>query len=299
MKNLDSKIEKKSVLIYGAGSIGVFLGTKLLEKGYDVMLYGRRKLKKLHDSILINGDLYKTPSRIYVLDPHKKYDYIFITTKLYHSSKALEELRDKSITADVLALIQNGLVDEESLKDLKSHPGFVTVSVFEGYHLIENQLRATNGGMGWQTENTKLGVKLRNLLESTGIHAITTTNLDAIRSEKMILVNAVGALSAIEKKTLGELITDPITRQIVDALIEESYAVLKDEHKIPTLSLVKKRFYSTVSQVKTHYSSMYQDVVSGRENEIEYLNGYIVKLGFKKGIPTPVNERIYRKLKAL
>jgi 2-dehydropantoate 2-reductase len=44
---------------------------------------------------------------------------------------------------------------------------------------------------------------------------------------------------------------------------------------------------------------VYQDVQSGRENEIEYLNGYIVRLGLKKGIPTPVNEEIYKKVKAL
>jgi len=290
---------KNEILIYGAGSIGIFLGAKLHEKGFNVTLFGRRKLKRLHDSILINGDLYKTPNRIYALEPHKKYDYIFITTKLYHSVEALKELRDKDISSTVLVLIQNGLVDDETLKDFRSYPGFITVSVFEGYHLIENQLLTTESGMGWQTENTPMGIKLKGLLESAGIHAVTVDNLDSIRSEKMILVNAVGALSAIEKKTLGELITEPVTRKVIDTLIDESYAVLTDEHKLPRLFLVKRRFYKTINQLKSHYSSMYQDVLSGRENEIEYLNGYIVRLGLKKGISTPVNEEIYKKLKAL
>ncbi len=115
----------------------------------------------------------------------------------------------------------------------------------------------------------------------------------------MILVNAVGALSAIEKKTLGELITEAKTKKTIDALINESYMVLKDEHKLPRLFWVKRRFYKTINQVKTHYSSMYQDVLSGRETEIEYLNGYVVRLGLKKGIQTPINDEIYKKLKAL
>ena len=290
---------KKEILIYGAGSIGIFLGVKLLEHGHHVTLFGRKKLKRLHDSILINGDLHKTPDRVYALEPHKKYDYIFITTKLYHSVEALKELQEKDVSADILVLIQNGLVDDETLKDFRSHPGFVTVSVFEGYHLIENQLLATKSGMGWQTENSPVGNRLQNLLESIGIHAVATDTLDAVRSEKMILVNAVGALSAIEKKTLGELITEPTTRKIVEVLIDEAYAVLKDEHVLPDLSSIKERFYKTIDQIKTHYSSMYQDVLSGRQTEIEYLNGYIVRLGLKKKIPTPMNQEIYRRLKGL
>lgn len=290
---------KRNILIYGAGSIGVFLGAKLLGHGHVVTLFGRRKLRRLHDSILINGDLYKTPERIYSLEPNKKYDYIFITTKLYHSFEVLKELQDRNISSDTLALIQNGLVDDETLKDFRSHPAFVTISVFEGYHLIENQLLATKSGMGWKTENSPTGIELQNLLESVGIHAVATEDLDSVRSEKMILVNAVGALSAIEKKTLGELISESSTRRVIESLIDESYEVLKDEHDLPDLNTIKMRFYKTIDQIKTHYSSMYQDVLSGRQTEIEYLNGYIVRLGLKKGIPTPVNEEVYRKLKSL
>lgn len=182
--------EKRSILICGAGSIGVFLGAKLLEAGNNVTLFGRKKLAKLHDSILING---------------------------------------------------------ETLKDFRAHPAFVTVSIFEGYHLLENQLLATKSGMGWQTESTPVGIRVKDLLESAGIHAVATSDL----------------------------------------------------HKLPRLFWVKRRFYKTIRQIATHYSSMYQDIQSGRPTEIEYLNGYIVRLGKQKGIPASVNEDIYRNLKSL
>lgn len=292
-------VEKKSVLICGAGSIGVFLGCKLFEAGHDVTLFGRKKLGKLHDAILINGVLHRMPRRIYELEPNKKYEYVFITTKLYNSAEVLKSVNDVHVEAGVLVLIQNGLVDEETLKDFRAHPAFVTVSIFEGYHLLDNQLLATKSGMGWQTEDTPVGVAVRDLLESAGIHSVATANLDSVRSEKMILVNALGALSAIEKKTLGELITDPQTKKTVETLINEAYAVLKDDHKLPSLFRVKRLFYKTIRQIATHYSSMYQDVQSGRPTEIEYLNGYIVRLGKQKGIPTPVNEEVYEKLKSM
>ncbi|HJK74304.1 MAG TPA: 2-dehydropantoate 2-reductase, partial [Methanocorpusculum sp.] len=40
------------------------------------------------------------------------------------------------------------------------------------------------------------------------------------------------------------------------------------------------------------YSSMYQDIVGGRLTEVDYINGAIVRLGEKHGIPTPVNRMI-------
>ena len=82
------------ILIYGAGSIGIFLGPSLFAKGHDVTLFGRRKLERLHDSILINGVLHETPPRIYTLPRDEKYDAIFVTTKLYDSEKALTQIRD-------------------------------------------------------------------------------------------------------------------------------------------------------------------------------------------------------------
>lgn len=297
MENIELK--KSRILIYGAGSIGVFLGATFFKQGYDVTLYGRRKLKRLHDSILINGILYKTPPRIYRLKDGSQYDVVFITTKLYDSTHALNDLKKKNISEDVLVLIQNGLVDEDFFKDFHSHPGFVTISVFEGYRLIENQLLATKSGIGWQTENSLAGQKVCGLLEESGVTCKATDDLDSIRAEKMILVCAVGALSAIEKKTVGELIAGNGTKKTIESIIDESYAVLRDNHKLPEIALLKKRFYKTISQIKTHYSSMYQDITSGRKTEIEHLNGYIVQLGIKKGIPTPVNEKIYRKIKSL
>ena len=51
------------ILILGAGSVGVYLGTKLYADGHDVTLLGREKLKKLHDTILINNQPHKVPKR--------------------------------------------------------------------------------------------------------------------------------------------------------------------------------------------------------------------------------------------
>jgi 2-dehydropantoate 2-reductase len=40
-------------------------------------------------------------------------------------------------------------------------------------------------------------------------------------------------------------------------------------------------------------SSTSQDIERGRPTEIEWLNGYIARMGPKLGIPTPVNHTLY------
>jgi 2-dehydropantoate 2-reductase len=54
--------------------------------------------------------------------------------------------------------------------------------------------------------------------------------------------------------------------------------------------------YATVrnlaSTMATQYSSTAQDLARGKKTEIDYLNGYVCRLGVKHGVPTPVNQTL-------
>ena len=282
------------ILVFGAGTIGTFLGAKLYAAGHDVTLYGRRKLTKIYDRVLINGIAFKVPPRIYSLE-QSRYDIIFVTTKLYDSQTAINELKLNHLEPQIIVFIQNGLVSEGFYGDLENHPGFLTISVFEGYRLIGNQLLATRTDLGWQTENNFTGLKVCKLLQSGNINCTVTSELPEIRAEKLMWNVALNALSAMERKAFGEIMADKNLHKVVDGLFEESYEVLKADYNLASLDLLKQRFYRQIKTVETHYSSTYQDVVSGRKTEIDFLNGLIIKLGRSKGIPTPLNQEIYCK----
>ncbi len=47
----------------------------------------------------------------------------------------------------------------------------------------------------------------------------------------------------------------------------------------------------------THKSSLYVDLINGKRLELEQLNGALVRLGAKYGVPTPINFTIYAALK--
>ena len=48
-----------------------------------------------------------------------------------------------------------------------------------------------------------------------------------------------------------------------------------------------------------NYSSMQQDLMKGRETEIDFLNGKIVEIGKKHGIQTPITETLVALIKFL
>jgi 2-dehydropantoate 2-reductase len=102
-------------------------------------------------------------------------------------------------------------------------------------------------------------------------------------------------LSAIKQKSFYELCSNPKTREIIDSLFNESYAVLFAY--IPLLGSreeLRIKFYDTVSSMR-HYSSTYQDAIASKRTEINFLNGLIIQLGKKFNIPTPKNVLIYKK----
>lgn len=145
---------KISILVFGAGSIGTFLGSKLFAVGYDVMLYGSRKLQNLKEQIFINNEVYKLPPRIYQLTANKRYDYIFVTTKMYDIQKALAEIIQSKVQSKIFAFVQNGMVEHNFYGQLKFHPGLVSISVFNGYNLKDNQISVRETTTGLIVENT-------------------------------------------------------------------------------------------------------------------------------------------------
>jgi 2-dehydropantoate 2-reductase len=284
------------ILVFGAGSIGIFLGTKLYNAGHNVNLYGRRKLQSLTDPILINGEIYKLPPRLYQLKSDD-YDVIFVTTKLYDIQKALQEIEQYNFNPQLIVFIQNGIVDPDFYGQFQTHPGLVTCSVFNGYNLSDNQLWVRESELGWQVENSSVGNKICKLFKTASINCNNTDDLANIRAKKLIVNSALNALSAIEKKTVGELIANQNTKEIVDGIIQESWEVLKNHYHLPNLDSLRESIYELIQKVSEHYTSMYQDLISKRKTEIEFLNGLIIKLGKAQKIPTPYNQQVYLRVK--
>ena len=101
----------------------------------------------------------------------------------------------------------------------------------------------------------------------------------------------VNLLSAIKKKTFFELYSELKTKNIMDKLFDESYEVLVKEYNLKPKEKLKELFYQIIKPMK-HYSSTYQDAISGRKTEVQFLNGLIIKLAKKHKLQAPTNQKL-------
>lgn len=286
-----------NILIYGSGAIGTYLGVQLTEAGHSVELYGRNKLQQLTDTVEINGETFSVPQRISAVPEEGDYDTIFCTTKMVDVPRVVQDLQEKRVTCSHIIFIQNGLAREGMYGELEKHPGFSRITVFQGYELKNSQIFAVRNEMGWQTEATDAGTYIANVLQEAGIGARTNPELDMVRSEKMLIVASASTLSALYKKKCGELHDDPDIRTEMEILLAEGYAVLSKEYSLPPFEDVKEKMYQTLRANKDSYTSMCQDILSGRQTEIDFANGIIIELGKKYGLATFEHELIYQKIK--
>lgn len=286
------------ILIFGAGSVGTCLGTQLYAANHDVLLYGRRKLKTLGAQLSINGTAYNLPPKLARLET-APYNLILVTTKLPGVPDAIKQIHRAQLSPQVIAFVQNGLVDSKIYGDFIHHPGFITLSLFNGYHLTSDRLQVQESQLGVQVENSSVGHKICDLFQSSGIYCQLASDMESIRARKLILNAALNSLSALERKTMAELVQDSQLRALIREIIQEGWAVLHSDYSLPSPKALMNQVYQTALQVPDHYSSTYQDVISGRPTEIDFLNGYIAKLGEQKGVPTPHNQKIVQQIKTL
>ncbi len=288
-------IPQKKILVYGAGSIGSYLAAKLFAKGHDVDVIGKQKAKDIGKYLYINEDKYEYPKVYEDLDSNKRYDYIFITSKYYDLKKNLETITNSGVRTDLIVLVQNTYIDNSWYINLIKNTPFIVVSVFEGFNLDGNKLKFIKTA-GWFLEDDMLSRDAYNLLKSCDVNVQLTDDIDIKRGEKTVFNSASNGFCAIYEKTLMELTNDKKILKEMQDLFDESYEVLSELIPMHSKRSLWNTFLSFVKNMD-HYSSTYQDVNKNKKTEMYFINGFIIELGRKMGIPTPKNIELVRKFR--
>lgn len=285
----------KKILICGAGSVGVYVGTMLNSRGHDVKLFGRRKLSRVGDKVLIDNKEFEVPERLFEIPKKEDYDFLFITTKLYDFEYMIKHIKKNKIRSSIVSAIQNGLVDTSKYSSILGKK-IIPVVVFSGLNLKENKLDINSTPVGWKTEKTIYGERISRLLLDAGIPCKPSGKFDSLRAEKTIVNCSLNALSAIENKTFKELFERKKTRERIFKIFDECYDILRGEYNLEKKEEMKKNMIKNWSRLN-HYSSTCQDIRSGRKTEVKYFNGYIAELGKKNNLLIKSNFDIIKDIK--
>ncbi len=136
------------------------------------------------------------------------------------------------------------------------------------------------------------------LLNGAGMVAeITSHPLHHIWAKLFVNVG-INALSAVHRRTNGQLLTSESIREQMQKAVMEAAAIARAKD-IPVVDDPVSATFKVCRTTRNNISSMLQDVMHQRPTEIDAINGAVVAAGEQLGIATPVNRELVRQIKVI
>jgi len=318
----------KKIHIIGSGAIGGFVGAHLTKrfgkKSIILVDSDEEHVKAIRDKRLRILDHGKKENQYQEVDVNivthdeikkENLESVIISTKSYSNDESLKGLRTE---VDMLVL-QNGYDERierfgNAVRGIEfgfackvQAPGAIFNAVKGRYVLGISEKEPNQRAMDWS-----------KLLNFAGIGNKTTNKLNGYLWSKLLINSALNPLTAIRDYSFKELMDDPKTRTMFTRLYREGYPIAKRQaeesgEKLGSFmgppGLVNYIFKHTrlsnvvLSQVAKKFgnveSSMLQDIRKGRQTEVDYINGEIIRLGKEYGIKTPFNAHVSSSVKKL
>jgi 2-dehydropantoate 2-reductase len=288
------------IVVFGAGAIGSIYAVKLAAR-HDVTVVARHEHVA---AIRANGlrltgceDVTRPLRAITELEPIEPGTLIVLTTKVNGNRAAAAAIADKAQDDTVILCVQNGLGGEDIVRGgvgrrclvlrAITHFGaiFLTPGVVEfkvaGYTLIEPGPRSD---------------EIAELLTASGLDGRISASIKTDIWRKLVINCVINPITAMIGSEVGG-IASPGLGPLKRLVFEECMAVARADGVMLDADFVE--MIDRVFAPSRNIASMRQDLLSGRETEIDHMNGAVAELGRRFGIACPVNAAMVSIIKAL
>ncbi len=230
-------------------------------------------------------------------------DYGIVATKSLHTMAAIEQTAHLFDEHSAVCSIQNGVGNEEILAQHVKY--VIRGTTFPAGHVIEpGQVGYDISGDTWigpfEPSHTPMRMveELAAAITKGGMNTLAMQDARGAQWAKLIFnasTNPVGALTGLHH---GAATFYEPTGELFNALIEEGIAVARAQgielHGDP-----RELVLQGAKAPGKHKASMLQDILAGRQTEVDFMNGAIVQWGEKVGVPTPLNKALWALVKGL
>ena len=307
--------------IYGAGSLGTVMGAYLSREGVQIDLINRNHahvdaLKKSGAHISGTVEMTVPVSALLPEDMTGRYDIIFLMTKQLNNRETVSFLKNYLAEDGVIVTLQNG-IPEDSVAEIIGPEHTIGVTVEWGATMTApgksvltsdpDSLSFHMGSMPGISENKIEEVK--ELLEKM-CPVVIENNLPGARWSKLLINATFSGLGTVMGGTFGDVAHDPEARNLAASCMKEvidvgraagvTFAPVQGKDLVSLFywsNPVKKAIAKLIMPIamKKHAAiepSMLQDLKKHKPCEIDAISGVVCEWGRKKGVPTPVSDRI-------
>jgi 2-dehydropantoate 2-reductase len=290
------------VLVLGTGAMGCFFAARLARSGTPVTLSGtwRQTLARAADpGITVEEDGAPWTARAAASHrdelPAAGFDLTLVLVKA-HQTAGVAGIAAKATTADgLIATFQNGWGNRETLQ--AAAPARVAAGItvtgiaMVGPAHVRGSYRRTVLGYDSGTEDRVR--RAAAVLDRAGLAIELSTAIDRDIWTKLAVNCALNPLSALRGLPNGVLVQDPEARETVVAAAREAAAVAGARGTPVNGDPAEVALQVAVTTARNR-SSMLQDLDRGAATEIDFINGAVCREGRRLGVPTPVNDRLWR-----
>jgi 2-dehydropantoate 2-reductase len=308
-------------VILGAGAIGIAVGGLLLRAGARVVFIGRqanvealsqgvRVKQESGEDFIVKGDAVTSARELAT----ESGDIIIITTKSQATTEVIADLSEVYERSAPVVCLQNGIRNEAiaARRFERVYAALVFLSAVQ----LRPELITMPKGRVIAIGNYPEGIdetarRICEDLARAGIDALASEHTMAMKWAKLI-ANLNNATHTIVDYWLERGRADVEMRDLMREVQEEGLRVLEaagiaveppagepSPIRIREMTEALRRQPRTegdplsLAEEKRTYPSMLQDIYLGRRShEAEFLNGEIIQLGRKIGMPTPYNSTL-------
>jgi 2-dehydropantoate 2-reductase len=315
------------IVVVGAGSIGCYLGGRLVAAGRNVTLLLREPLAQaiaahgLRASDLERNDETVPASSLKLATESEPAlagaDVVLVTVKCRHTREVAGQIARHVGKDAVVLTLQNGINNAAILRDALGPANRVVAGMIP-FNVVQTRKeeeaprfhRASSGTI--QIESGVPG--LRELLDAGASPIAERADIDAVLWSKL-LINLNNALNALCDLPLAQELADRRWRLLLSGQMREGMAVLRAAGiplariegihprlvtfslrlPDPVFGLAARRMLAVDPSAR---SSMWEDLKAQRPTEIDHLQGEIVSLADRHGVEAPLNRRVMQLIKA-
>lgn len=305
--------------IYGAGSIGCYVGGQLASAGAHIYFVGRARFR---DSIASNGLSLSHYSRPEISVPVDNFifdltsdalsdvDVILVTVKSQDTESAGIDLASTANKNTLIISFQNGVSNADTLR--KAMPGFKVLGAVVPFNVTSTGPgrfhSGTEGDLMVQSTESSALTEMQSLFINAEQGCQLVDDITSVQWGKL-LTNLNNALNTLTGAPLKVGLKQKNYRKALALMIEEALNIVKEagvnvtpfgkatpEKMIKVLRLPNFLYLLIMDRIiridDSARSSMLDDLESGRVSEIDYLQGEIVSLAHRTNQLAPINQQI-------
>ena len=311
------------VAVIGVGAIGGLVASRLARAGCEVLLCARGETAQALEAVGLLLDtpdgrtIALAPDRWTVFDTNEQdipvelqgwADYAILCGKSYDIPN-LCKIADTILSLNGIAMcLSNGIGHMEKLAN------FVGKHRVLGASTTHGAIRIGPGEVRWTSRGTiKMGGfvgsdlepvepridSLMSAFDEAGLKPIWSEDINKTIWSKLLLNVAINPVCAISGVLNGEMLLHPELFETGLAAMEEAGRIASAEGVDLTDFDLAQSLEDLCRATADNRVSMLQDIMAGRQTEIDSICGEVVKRGEELGIPTPRNQTLHALVKGI